>query len=446
MPLKTTPDQAAREIAAIEAALRAGHPGQRLPGGPRKGAHVAAAEVLGVDASSLRARVGWPGQTGRHARDHGLSVDWSLDHVTHAAAARGELGTDPVLPGYAIKRVSTQRDGEGATEREWVTQAKAPGKAAPLPPGHVVKGVSRLLDGEGRTLAEWVKTREGMSPADMVAAIREAFTGFSERAEPAPGPAAVEADLANVLVCPDFHLGLLTWKDEVGANWDLKIAQTTIDAAVARLVDAVPAAGQAVVLGLGDLLHSDGYDPLTARSKNVLDVDGRYPKILKAATRLMIGIVSRALARHERVLVRILPGNHDAESAIAVSLALALYYEGDPRVTVDDDPGYFWWWSHGATLLGATHGDAAKMADLPLIMATRNPEAWGRSKYRQIFTGHVHTKTAVEVSGVTVESFQTPIPADAWHHKQGYGATRSLTAITLDKARGEVARTKVNVL
>lgn len=435
--------QAEREVALVTTFLAQGHPAEARAGDNRtRSATRLAADMLGVNRVSFAYRVGTPSAPGAYHRAFGLVPDWSI------AAARGELGTDPVLPGYVIARTSTQRDGDGVVEREWVTQRRAPStEPFKLPPGQAVKGVSALVDGQGRKIAEWIKTdRERMSPADMVAAIREAFEGFPSRAAVLPPPATVEADLATVYPLADLHLGLLTWHRETGANWDLAIAQGVIRENVARLVAAAPASRQAVVLGLGDLLHADGYDNCTPRSKNVLDVDGRYPKILKAATHLMIEAVEAALGKHERVLVRVLRGNHDRESAIAVALALALHYGDHPRVTVDDDPGYFWWWRWGTTFLGATHGDAAKMADLPLIMAARNPEAWGLTRFRAILTGHIHNRSAIELSGVTVESLRTPIPPDAWHAEMGYGAGRALTAITYHAAHGEVARNTVNIL
>lgn len=47
---------------------------------------------------------------------------------------------------------------------------------------------------------------------------------------------------------------------------------------------------------------------------------------------------------------------------------------------------------------------------------------------------------------MTVESFQTPAPADAWHVGRGYRANRSLTSITYHRADGEVSRNKVNIV
>jgi hypothetical protein len=310
-----------------------------------------------------------------------------------------------------------------------------------------VKGTSTLYDEDGTPKLTWVKTAEtGLSPEEIGEQIRAALDGYSPPPPISANVENAESDLATVYVCADWHVGLLSWKKETGHNYDLKIGQTVIKTAMTRLVASTPASSQAVVLGLGDLLHSDNYEGMTSKSKNILDVDGRYPKILSASTQLIIYTIDLALQKHESVLVRILPGNHDEQSAIAVALAVQMYYANNPRVTVDDDAGRFWWWSWGKVLLGATHGDKAKMKDLPLIMAARNPEAWGKAKFRHIYTGHIHTQTGIEMSGVTVESFQTPVAPDSWHIAHGYGAQRSCQAITHHKDQGEIMRQKVNIV
>ncbi len=282
--------------------------------------------------------------------------------------------------------------------------------------------------------------------AELGSQIREALDGYKPPAKFPPAPKTTDADLATVYVCADWHVGLLSWKKETNHNYDLKIGKQTIEAAMTRLIQSTPNSKQAVVLGLGDLLHSDNYAGMTAQSKNILDVDGRWPRVLSTATQLILFTIDLALQKHESVLVRILPGNHDEQSAIAVTLAVSMYYRNNPRVTVDDDAGRFWWWAWGKVFLGATHGDKAKMKDLPLIMAARNPEAWGKTRFRSIYTGHIHTQYGIEMNGVTVESFQTPVAPDAWHVNQGYGANRSVQAITHHKDQGEIMRQKVNII
>ena len=312
-----------------------------------------------------------------------------------------------------------------------------------LPPGSST--LIRVPDSE--ISLQWLRTpREGQTVEEIAGAVRDAFSDYV-----APGPSLAvsehfENELATVYVCADWHVGLLSWKKETGHNYDLKIGQATIQTAMERLVSGTPKSSQAVVLGLGDLLHSDNFEGTTSKSKNVLDVDGRYPKILSAATQLLLYTIDLALQKHENVTVRVLPGNHDEHAAIAVSLALSLYYANTPRVLVDDDAGRFWWWSFGKVFLGATHGDKAKMKDLPLIMAARNPEAWGKAKHRHIYTGHIHQQSGIEMNGVTVESFQSPVAPDAWHVAQGYGAGRSVQAITHHKTDGEIMRQKVQIV
>lgn len=310
-----------------------------------------------------------------------------------------------------------------------------------------VSGTSTLYDAEGNVKAEWVKTREATpSPEEIGEQVRAALDGYEPpQAFPAASTQA-DADLATLYPLVDWHVGLLSWKKETGHNYDLKIGVSVIKTAMTRLIGGAPNSKQAVLLGMGDLLHADNYKNETSQSKNALDVDGRYPRVLQASTDLIIYSTDLALQKHEEVLLRILPGNHDEQSAIAVALALSLYYRNNPRVTVDDDAGRFWWWSWGKVFLGATHGDKAKMKDLPLIMASRNPEAWGKAKFRHIHTGHIHQDAAIEKCGVTVESHQTPVAPDAWHVAMGYGAGRSVKAVTYHKDQGEIIRQRVNIV
>jgi hypothetical protein len=311
--------------------------------------------------------------------------------------------------------------------------------------GFRVKGVSTNYNADGDVTQTWVKTAiDEPSIEEISAQIREALDTYVPPAANLIAPERVETDLCTVYPLADWHVGLLSWQKETKHNWDLKIGQGVIKNAMTRMIACSPNAAQGVVLGLGDLMHADNYRNQTAKSGHFLDVDGRYPRVLLVSTQLIIFTIDLALQKHANVLVRILPGNHDDQSAIAVTLAVMMYYRDNPRVTVDDDAGRFWWWSWGKVLLGATHGDQAKMKDLPLIMATRNPEAWGRSKWRYIYTGHIHKETGHD-NGAKVESFQTPVAPDSWTVGMGYCPTRSVTSITHSKTEGEIMRHKVNI-
>lgn len=380
--------------------------------------HVAAAEALGLAVSTYKSRI----------------------YKAKEMARQGLLGTGAVLPGFEISRVSEGPRG--------VTVEQRPERSGGfnIPEGHAIKGVSAFLDADGRVIGQWVKTKEGeRDPSYIADIIRKAFEGFTASSIEAPAPATDESS-ATVYPLADLHLGMLAWGKETGENYDLKIAEQTVMNAMRRLFESAPPSKIGVILGLGDLLHFDGYEPMTSRSKNVLDVDGRYPLVLEMATTLIIWAIEQALAKHESIIVRILPGNHDDQSAIAVSLALSMYYREHKRVKIDTDPSRFWWWRFGTTFLGATHGDQAKMKELPILMAQSRAQDWGASTHRMIFTGHIHHQSQVEIGGVIVQSFRSPAAKDAYHSGHGYIAGRSMSAITFHKQYGEISRQTANIV
>ena len=188
-------------------------------------------------------------------------------------------------------------------------------------------------------------------------------------------------------------------------------------------------------------MHSDNNRNETARSHNTLDVDGRYPKILQETCMLIVQTIDAALCRHEQVTVRILPGNHDEHSAVAIAYFLLAWYRNEPRATVDVDPGLFWWHRFGKVLLGATHGHTVKLQKFALMMPNIRAEDWGLSKFRFAHGFHIHHKTVTkEDNGVICESHQAPIPPDSWHFSGTLISGRTIQSISYHKERGEAGR------
>lgn len=365
------------------------------------------------------------------------------------AAARGLLGTKPVLPGFTINKISTALDAQGSVLREHIQQRPDAGEPFEVPEGHVVKGVSALTGADGRILAQWTKTREGeVDPLAIAQALKDAFKDYKPAARAAKAPSAPSSDLLTLLPCNDWHVGMFAWGKEVSENWDLKIAEDTIGRAVEDTVARSPSSSECIVLGGGDLLHADNSENKTAKSGNVLQVDGRYQKVVGVASRLMTRTIDAALRRHEHVTVRILPGNHDEHSSVAIAYFLLAWYRNEPRVTVDTDPSLFFWHRFGSVLIGSTHGHTVKIKDMPSIMAHRRSEDWGASKFRYVHGFHLHhtAKIATEGNGCIAEVHQAPIPQDAWHFGAGFLSGRSLCAITYHKDFGEIGRVRTAIL
>ncbi len=366
-----------------------------------------------------------------------------------SAAETGQLKRDPVMPGYRIARASHEMDEDGRIVREWVEQRPDHGAPFEVPAGHVVKGVSALLDADGKKIIEWVKTREGrVSPEEAARSLKEAFDGWTGSHVAAPAPEGTSAELLTLLPANDWHMGMFVWKNETGENWDLKIAERRIGDAVRAAVDRSPMSERFVVLGGGDLMHADNNENRTAKSGNQLDVDGRYPKVMQSAGRLMVQTVEAALTRAKTVEVRILPGNHDEHSSHAIAAFLYAWFRDDERVVVDLDPSLFWWRRWGSVMLGATHGHTVKIADMPQIMAHRRAAEWGATRFRYVHGFHLHHKRAIatEGNGCIAEVHQAPIPQDAWHFGAGFLSGRSIQTITYHQTHGEISRARVALL
>lgn len=359
------------------------------------------------------------------------------------AARRGFVGTDPVMPGFRISQVTTGRDGKPVG----IQQKPEHGEEFEVPAGHLIKGVSALVDPEGREIVKWIKTKEG-DGLDIVAALENAFKDYEGRSTPVKPPAKVASHLLTLVPCGDWHLNLLAWSREVGENWDLKIAERVIGEAIDEAIEGSPASEIGVVLGGGDLVHADTDENRTAKSGHVLDADGRHQKALEVAQRLKVRTIDAAKRKFKRVIVRVLKGNHDEYTSVAVGHFLSAWYRNDRRVTVDLDASLFWWYRFGDVFLGATHGHTVKLKDMPQIMAHRRAEDWGKSKFRYIHGFHIHhtSKIATEGGGVIAESHQAPIPQDGWHYGAGYLSGRSVKTITYHERFGERGRKIVAIL
>lgn len=362
--------------------------------------------------------------SGRNYAETGRVLGLARATVQHRVAQAGKyglLGTSRMVPGFEIAEITEGPNGTSVKQRQ-------SGPTVEIPDGMLLTHAS-ILSRDGQEVIRWDKyaTERHLSDAALAEAVRGAFADYVPTHTAAPD---TNTDTFTVYPLVDFHVGLLAWENETGENYDTNIAERVIVGAMRALVDATPPSRKAVILGLGDLLHFDGYEARTDRSGNVLDTDSRYPKILRTALRIVKTIIEMALERHAEVEVRILQGNHDDRAALAVALALSEGYDSHPRVLVDDGPSRIWYYRYGAVFLCASHGDKIKMPDMPLIMAVDRPHDWAASTRRRIYTGHIHHERVREIGGVVVESMRSPVAKDAYHTFQGYRAGRSVYSHT----------------
>ncbi len=350
----------------------------------------------------------------------------------------------PPPDGFRATKVTQRADGTIIA-----VQSKPAQEAehhAPVPGGHSVKGVSTLFGADGTIAAQWVKTDLAKDDALRLfeAATELHVRKYRALAAPVQAPAHVETDLETWYPIGDPHLGLLAHHAEVGVDSDLKIASTILYDTVDMLVDRSPASAVGVVCSVGDYFHSDSNLNRT-QSGHQLDVDSRHAKVAEVGFALMRRMIERALSKHARVLVVNAPGNHAPTTEKMMGLWLKAVFEREPRVEVLSAVNPYIYHRFGSCLIGVHHGDGAKAAALPEIMACDRAKDWGETTFRAWYTGHIHHDSRRDYRGCTVESFRTMASADAWSHHAGYRSGRSLQAITLHRDFGEQGRVTVGL-
>lgn len=382
------------------------------------------------------------------------NVQMYIGRLNRDGVAKLAPHTGVVPAGFHLSSVATTVDKDGAVRSQsYRAKSGDEGDVVPdsgsfaAPDGMYVRSVSTLVDGQtGAIKQQWVKAdkiKEEQEKA-LIAAIKAAFVDAPKLPE-IPAPEILNADLLTVYPMGDPHLGMYAWAAETGTDFDLDIAERNLVAATVRLVMASPPSEEALIVNVGDFFHGDTSANRTLRSGHALDVDTRWSKVLRVGARTMRTCIDTALTRHNRVRVINEIGNHDEHTSQAMTLALAMLYENNPRVSFDDSPAKFHYHVFGKNLIGVTHGDTVKPDALGGIMATDMPEAWGATKFRVWLTGHVHNRRVFELPGCLVESFRTLAGKDSWTAASGYRAGRDMQSIVLHREFGERERHHIDI-
>lgn len=359
----------------------------------------------------------------------------ALHDSLRRAAEAGLLGTEPVLPGFRISKISNTPSGT------YIQQTQERGERFEVPTGHVVKGVSALVDAEGRVIQQWQKTAVDAVQRD--AAMRAAVEAFKEdlpRAEPVGAPTGTKADLLNFYAITDAHLGALSWREETGADWDLVIAEKLIIDWFAAAIELAPAAEVGVLAQMGDLAHYDGMESKTPTSGHILDADSRFQKVVRVIIRILRRVVSMLLSKHQRLHVIMADANHDPASGAWLREMFAAFYDDEPRVTVDSSASTYYVVEHGKTSLFVHHGHRRNVGNVDSVFAGKYREIYGRTQFSYAHLGHLHSDELKTTNLMKVERHETLAAPDAYAANGGWLSGRSAKVITYSARHGEVSR------
>lgn len=313
-----------------------------------------------------------------------------------------------------------------------------------VPAPMILRGTSSLYGDDGSLKLQWVKTK--LDDSKMEEAIRAAIDALAEKitpVKPIARPNHTIKHLCNLYTLTDAHVGMKSWKEETGADWDLDIAERVLMGAFDYLIAASPPAHTCVVNNLGDFMHFDSLSAVTPTNEHLLDADSRYAKVVKTAVRILRYIVNRSLQRHNKVIVLMAEGNHDPASSVWLRHIFGLLYEKERRVEVIDTEAPYYVYQHGTTMLAFHHGHMKKAESLPGLFAAQYPVMWGSTTKRYCHIGHTHCHQEQEQAGMKVTRHSTLAARDAYAARGGWISERQITAITYHVEYGQVATTTV---
>lgn len=313
-----------------------------------------------------------------------------------------------------------------------------------MPVGHVLSGKSTLYNSEGKEQLTWIKTSrsEALANRAFLAAI-EAAKEDIPRQTPIKAPAIFDADLLSCYVVTDYHIGQLSWAEETGEDWDIKIAEDLLVKWMAAAIKHAPNSETALFANIGDFIHTDGILPVTPTSGHILDADTRFAKMVRVAIRLVRRVINMLLEKHKTVYVLMAEGNHDITSSIWMRALLASIYERDPRLIVNQTHNPFYAYQHGETAIFFHHGHKRKIKEVSRVFAGQYPAIFGATKYRYAHMGHMHHVDVKEDQIMVVEQHQTLAGRDAHAAHGGYMSQRGSPVITYHKKFGEFQRTTI---
>jgi len=245
----------------------------------------------------------------------------------------------------------------------------------------------------------------------------------------------------------DIHVGKLAVNHEAGESYDVKKAVSIVDSGIDSLLQK--AAGfplEKIIFVIGnDCLHIDSSSSPVTTGGTSQSMDGKWHDAFLAARDMYIRAIEKCLPLAD-VEIIFCPSNHDFMSGFMLAQTIKAYFRKSKNITFDVSIAHRKYTRYGKNLLSFSHGDGAKLADTPLLMATERPEMWSNSVHRYIYLHHIHHKQTAKFMagqdfiGVTAEYLRSPSASDAWHAKKGYRSPKAVEAFIHSYDNGQVAR------
>jgi hypothetical protein len=191
----------------------------------------------------------------------------------------------------------------------------------------------------------------------------------------------VKSKDAHLLVIDiaDLHIGKLATAFETGEDYNSQIAvkrakdglQGILNKAKGFYIDKV------LFVAGNDILHTDN-TKRTTTAGTPQDTDGMWYDNFLMAKNLYIELLEKLLSFAE-VEVVYNPSNHDFTHGFFLMQLIEAHF-ANSTINFNVNLLHRKAFKYGNNLIGTTHGDGAKIENLPLLLATEFPILWSKTK------------------------------------------------------------------
>lgn len=244
----------------------------------------------------------------------------------------------------------------------------------------------------------------------------------------------------------DIHIGKYTSREETGHDYDIEIATNRVLDATDSLLQQVSTYSieRIVLVGGNDAIHVDN-PKNTTTSGTYQDVTGLWWELVEHAVKMYVKVIESLLAVAPVSVVWV-PSNHDFTLGWCVGQILQAWFRRCQGVSFDCTINHRKYLTYGKNLIGFSHGDGARTADLPMLMASEAQD-WSETVFRYWYLGHIHHKQRLnwmstkDFIGVTVEFLRSPAESERWSHTNGFtGVPRAIEGFVHHPDLGQVSR------
>lgn len=303
---------------------------------------------------------------------------------------------------------------------------------------------SQVPDQYGRTYSfHFSSKQEEETEQQKMDAIAERFTGISPVMFSPPPLSNNSTRIRKAFISiNDLHSGSLAWGKETGyGDWDLELAMKRLQDWLTSLLLQVQQVGvdEIILYYNGDILHTNGKEPLTATpgTNHILDTDSRHFKVVDVTGENIIYMTDLA-AQIAPVRLVIKRGNHDGDSYLALLQGAKWRYAQQDNVIVELEPNNYWAHIFGKVALFGHHGDKVKPDRLIMQFLQRYRKDIADVEHITVWTGDKHHRKVEQFPGVMWE--QASNWCDPDQYGSDYGNMAMAQAVIYDELEGEKAR------